>query len=166
MQTYKEFQPTAFDSKSNFVVWDSESIENIQDWLVCPTTRNRDSSCLDESNFDAALELLGGEGDKVQVHRFGHWACGWYELIVVHPDLRTELESIEKRLDGYPVLNEDDFSEREYNEAQELWAGCNLSERLEYLKRYGTVGGEYGDSIFSIRKDYIPSSIEYQSMIN
>ncbi len=113
MQTYKEYQPTLFDSRSNFIVWDREGIDNIQDWLVCPTGRNRDSSIEDESNFNAALELLGGESDKVQVHRFGHWACGWYELIIVHPDLSNELQKIENRLTDYPILNEDDLSNRE-----------------------------------------------------
>lgn len=91
------------------------------DWLVLPTGRNRDSEAIDESNFHAALERLGGESDTVEVHRFGHWACGWYELIFTHPMRLTEVESLVDDLENYPLLDEDDLSERESNERWEAW---------------------------------------------
>lgn len=153
-QTYKEYQPTGWDSPSNFV--SLEDINYLKEWLVCPTGRNRDSSLLDESNFEAALELLGGKSDKVEVHRFGHWACGWYELILVHPDLKDKVEHIEKCLNNYLLLNEDGYSDKSFESACELWANSNLRDRLDLLESYG----DRHSSIFRIRRDSLPDSID------
>jgi len=65
MQTYSQYAPTGFDRSRAF-------LSDRQAWLVVPVSRNRDSNTLAESNFDAALEMLGGESDTVEVHRFGH----------------------------------------------------------------------------------------------
>ena len=49
--------------------------------------------------------------------RFGHWACGWFELILVNPASDKHLKiayQIKQDLDAYPVLDDDDYSEREY----------------------------------------------------
>jgi len=78
MQTYSEYAPTSFDHKGLL-------LPDRQDWLVL-IGRNRDSECLVNSNFDCALAQLGGESDHVEVHNFGHWACGWLEIIIVKPD--------------------------------------------------------------------------------
>ena len=44
--------------------------------------RHRDSPILDNVNFDAALELLGGESKTVLVERSSHWAVGWVEVLI------------------------------------------------------------------------------------
>ncbi|MDO8643923.1 MAG: hypothetical protein Q7S00_03010, partial [bacterium] len=75
--------------------------------------RNRDSELLDESNFESALKELGGESENVQIFRFGHWACGWWEVLGVRDDKIPGAEDIEKRLAQYPVLDEDEYSRRE-----------------------------------------------------
>ena len=69
---------SVYKTEPNFAFhhWAREGLENKWDWLILPTTRNRDSDLLSESNFTVALRELGGEGDKVEVHRMGHWACG------------------------------------------------------------------------------------------
>ena len=115
MQRYADYAPTQFDAKGLL-------LPDKQDWIVL-MGRNRDSSHLDLSNFDQALEALGGEGDDVQVHRFGHWACGWIENIIYRPgsDAALLAEKIRERLAGYPVLNEQDFCEREWNAYTEAW---------------------------------------------
>lgn len=86
-------------------------------WCRGPS-RSRDSEILEESNFEAALERLGGEREGiVEVHRFGHWACGWFESIMVNPKRKTVikiLKEIHDDLESYPVLDESDYSEREY----------------------------------------------------
>jgi hypothetical protein len=109
MQKYKEFSPTAFDSKANYL---GDSLEDQQDWLIV-LGQNRDSDLVSECNFTLALELLGNENENVQVHRFGHWACGWYEVILVRPDTNehTIAENIRKNLDDYPILDDDVYSD-------------------------------------------------------
>jgi len=116
MQRYKEFSPTPFDAKGL-------GLPDQGNWLVVPCSRTRDSVPFEESNFAAALEMLGGESDTVEVHRFGHWGPGWFEIIIVDPDspAATIAGDIETRLGDYPVLDDDDLSEREAEEAGESW---------------------------------------------
>lgn len=108
-------------------------------------SRNRDSDCLTESNFDYALKAIGeitGEEDNgisnVAVVRETHWACGWVEWIAIHKDNSAALEKADEimgRLEDYPVLNEEDFSQRETDEANDIWAKCyNTGERIKYMR--------------------------------
>jgi len=116
LQAYSTYRPTGFDSAGAFLPEQS-------DWLVVPAGQNRDSGELDQSNFAAALALLGGESDTVQVYRFGHWACGWFEIIIVAPNSPAVAiaEDIAARLEDYPVLDESDFSDREWTSYAESW---------------------------------------------
>lgn len=108
MQTYSKFRPTQFDPQGL-------ALPDNQEWLTVPCGRNRDSDALTRSNFRCALEMLGGEGDDVEIHRFGHWANGWFEIILVKPDTSAAKIAfeIEDSLENYPVLDEEDFSEEE-----------------------------------------------------
>ena len=140
MRTYREFQPTGFDSRANFIAYDSEAIDSIQSWLVGPS-RNRDSDCLEESNFAVILKDLGGEGDNVQVHRFGHWACGWYELILIRPETpeAASWAEWEGALANYLVADEADLSEREQAAANETWRDFySDAQRIEYMRRHSS----------------------------
>jgi len=100
-------------------------LDDRQDWLVLPVSQTRDSGELDQSNFAQALELLGGESETVEVHRFGHWGSGWFEIIIVRPYSKAHPLAliIEERLADYPVLNEEDYSQREFDAASEFWQG-------------------------------------------
>lgn len=106
METYSEFRPTQFDRHI--------SIDSKEHWLVLPTGRNRDSNILTESNFELALQMLGGESDTVDVHRFGRWAHGWFEIIIVDPESPQAkiAEDIERSLEDYPVLSDDHYSNK------------------------------------------------------
>jgi hypothetical protein len=104
------------------------------DWVVV-VGQNRDSDMLTQSNFVSALEMLGGEGKNVEIARFGHWGCGWFELILVNPKSMKSLKvayEIKKSLEDYPVLNEGDYSEREHEYRSEYadQAKDSLAEAL------------------------------------
>ena len=116
MQKYSDFAPTGFDPKGL-----NAEEHNIADYLVF-LSRSRDSGILDESNWEVALRELGGESDDVQIHRFGHWACGWFEIILINPnsDKIDEAQELADSLESYPILDESDFSQREYDAAIEL----------------------------------------------
>ena len=111
---YGEFAPTPFDHSGAF-------LPDRQDWLVLPVTRNRDSQSLAESNFTTALEILGSESETVEVHRFGHWGPGWFEIILVHPSRFADAQAIADRLESYPILDEEDVSAREWEDYCESW---------------------------------------------
>lgn len=78
--------------------------------------QNRDSDIATQSNFTSALEMLGGESKHVHVERFGHWGCGWFELLLVNPKHKksiTKAFEIHKGLEEYGLVDEDDYSERQ-----------------------------------------------------
>jgi len=115
-------------------------------------TQNRDSDALTRSNFERGLALIGGESETVQVVRERHWACGWVEWIGIHEDdaeAIAKAEAILEKLDGYPVLDDDHFSELEWNEAHDVWAGLSLRERVDLCR-------EAGLSIFAARYPDMP----------
>jgi len=114
MITYSEFQPTVFDSKGAF-------LPDRQDWIVVLAGRTRDSGALEQSNFATALKRLGGESNSVEVHRFDHWTVGWLEIILVErgSDQVHIADAIEDALADYPVLDDDDYADRQAEELQE-----------------------------------------------
>jgi hypothetical protein len=107
--------------------------------------RSRDSDCLEESNFHSMLAELGGESDTVQVVRESHWAVGWVEWIAIHESDEKSLRSADAmlvRLDDYPVLDEEDWSNREHEECERVWSDVyNASERVKYLRERGCTAG-------------------------
>jgi hypothetical protein len=136
MQEYKEFRPTSFDPKGL-------ALEDQQNWLVLPCSQNRDSDVLAKSNFEVALLELGGEGEHVEVHRFGHWGPGWFEIIIVDPASEKHVkiaEEIENSLADYPVLDESHFSESEWEAKIAWWENMSHSERLYYCRKAGVDG--------------------------
>lgn len=134
MQKYSEFAPTGFDPRGSF-------LPEQGDWLVAPCKRNRDSKSLDLSNWDKQIERLGGEhSQRVQIHRFGHWACGWFEIVLINPRSKKAKigAEIEKQLENYPVLDEDDFSAREWNNYQsnfkDDYLGCFVNSIESFIE--------------------------------
>lgn len=148
MERYRDFQPTGFDPKGLCA-----DRYGIGEFVVLPCTQNRDSECLDRSNFEVALRMLGGESEDVQVHRFGHWGNGWFELILVNPANAEKLaiaEDIDNCLSEYVALDDEHLSELEFNTAYEYWERMSVSQRVEYLQRVG-------QCIFAARRDELPA---------
>ena len=141
MQTYSKFAPTPFDNAGAY-------LPNRQDWLMAPVSITRDSDELSESNFYSALEALGGESNTVEVHRFGHWGPGWFEIIIIAPNSPAASigQELENSLADYPILNEEDFSQREYDSINKAWDNLAMSERIDTLQ-------DAGASIFAARRN-------------
>jgi len=80
--------------------------------------------------------MLGGESDNVRIDRFGHWACGWWESLSVKDGSSSHSigQDITEQIDSYPILDEDDFSEIEQEQANEVWESFNDKERVEYIR--------------------------------
>lgn len=136
MQKYATFRPTPFDCAGLGAM-------DRQEWLVAPVVRNRDSGPLEESNFESALQALGGESRDVEIHRFGHWGPGWFEIILVKPGSEAERVALEleNSLADYPVLDEQDLSAREWADYLETWNNCGMTrEFARELQRYHDLG--------------------------
>jgi len=121
MKTYKEWSPTGNDRKGL-------NLPDRQDWFVCPVILTRDSDCLEASNFDSCLNRLKGESETLERHEFNHWACGWFAILLLHPSREAEGNAIEERLEDYPVLDEADFSNREWEAYQGNWQNHGARE--------------------------------------
>jgi len=142
MPRYKDHSPTGFDRHI--------CVDEIEDWVVS-LNRNRDSDLCDESNWSVAtkeFEKIDPNGNDHQIHNFGHWACGWYELILVRPDspchkLATEFMC---SLADSCLLDEDDHSEREHDAVCQYWEQMSIKERIEECN-------QSNQSIFSARRD-------------
>lgn len=148
IQRYGKWAPTCFDHRGAF-------LGERHEWLV-GLMRTRDSGPLEESNFNAALEMLGGESETVEVHRFGHWGPGWLEIILVAPDTPQAemLEYIFAQMSDYPVLDEEDLSAREFEDACEAWESLSISERMGVCARHGV-------SVFAARRNSIPEGLHH-----
>ena len=110
LQTFGEFQPTQFDRKGK-----GADFEN-RDWLVSSIQLNRDSGLIEKSNWLTLIDDLGAlepeGGHHWEIHRFGHWACGWFEIVVLNPNSRDsrvldQALKLESALQDYPILSED-----------------------------------------------------------
>ena len=96
--------------------------ESYNDYYVL-LSHHRDSGLVEKSNFNSALKMLNGESDTIKVVRFSHWLCGWIEMILIHESDIVSVDKgneIEKALESYPILNEDDFYERK-SEKRDEW---------------------------------------------
>ena len=104
-------------------------------WYVV-MTRSRDSDILTESNWSQVENVLP-EGENVEIFRFGHWACGWWEAYCVAENTPEydKGEELYDSMQDYPVLNEDDFFKRESEASNEVWRDCySVEERIEYIR--------------------------------
>lgn len=153
LKRYSEWSPTAFDPKGL-------ALENRQAWLVCPVsiTRDTDEGSLAYSNFVSvgkALDEIDPSGRDHEAHRFGHWGPGWFEIWIVRPNTECakEAEELADALENYPVLDEEDFSRREFEAMSEAWAGMSVRERVALLQEQGKMGRI---SIFAARRDELP----------
>jgi len=98
MQTYREFRPTGFDVAGL-------GCDDRQDWLVGPCSITRDSGILDLSNWHSMIadfERIDPDGEDHEIHSFGHWACGWFEIMLIRPNsaVAQSAEEIEGALEN------------------------------------------------------------------
>lgn len=150
-QRYSDFRPTGFDRAGA-----GADRNGIADFLVMPVSQTRDSGAQDRSNFRSFLRELGGESETVQVHSFSHWGPGWFELILIDPSdekaFNTAYE-LAGALEDYPVVDESDWSDLEYEEISTQWCDGSLSDRVDYCSSAGV-------SVFAARRDdHIPDRV-------
>jgi hypothetical protein len=122
----EEFTEPKDDFKPNCLEpWerpDNYGGETYEDYYVV-YSKSRDSDLLTQSNFDAILKEHGDK-EGVEVNRASHWGVGWVEFIMVRKDApRGVIEALDNDIcylaEDYPVLDEDDFSSREFEETIE-----------------------------------------------
>ena len=103
-------------------------------------SKHRDSTIIDESNWDAIRELLIEKfPDDTEIVHSSHWAVGWIDQPAVRmlddagriTPAGAEAIRILEQMKDYPLLDEDDYSQREFDKSIEniKWAhGLNAPE--------------------------------------
>jgi hypothetical protein len=97
-------------------------------WALGPIIRTRDSDLLEESNANALIRHLEGDPTLVEdweVTGANHWAVGWVDHLsfraIDENGAATRIFRVLKdwfrRLDEYPIADDDDFALREYEAA-------------------------------------------------
>jgi hypothetical protein len=103
------------------------------DYYSAGVGQSRDSDALERSNFECMLKALGGETETVIVVEESHWAVGWVQWIAIHESDGKALaiaDDIRSNLDDYPIVNEDHFSELEWNEAADYWDSLSAQQKV------------------------------------
>lgn len=130
------------------------SIDHDRDeWIIAPCQQNRDSDTLTRSNFSvmvAELERIEQDAqpaedgaeyfDVFELHRFGHWAYGWLEIVLVRPGSAAAeyVADLAEALADYPVADEEHFSQLESDEAAESWESWGARDfKRALLKEFG-----------------------------
>ncbi len=132
----------------------ANDLDDSHNWVIVYTS-NRDSGLLAQSNERAIQEIMEPftEGDDPDCvgESHNHWACGYvdgYSIRVydasgkITPAFEAWFGIVES-LENYPVLNDEDYSSREYEAtlenvkqagesfAQSTWDGLELPDRWE-----------------------------------
>jgi hypothetical protein len=97
-----------------------------EQWLMIEIARTRDSDILDVSNFRSIYNDLKKIADSnniecgVEILRFGHWACGWVEYLVISKDdiMIKEAEKAVQYLRENGLYDEDDYYKELYKQEQ------------------------------------------------
>jgi len=145
LKLYKDHTPTVFDR---------HICGELDSFYIAPCSQSRDSSILEKVNFETmgGRVLAASQHDETEIHRFGHWACGWYEMLLIHPDDIPALivaAELSAALADYPSLNDEAYSMAEIEAAAEYWSRCRVSDRVEICQRCGI-------SVFAARRDEMP----------
>ena len=94
----------------------------LDDYFVL-ITRNRDSGVLEESNWRSIIKHLKKVKAHYKIVSFNHWAVGWIEEILIKDSWKKSIligNEIQEKLENYPVFNDEDFSDLEWDKAGDM----------------------------------------------
>jgi len=107
---------------------------------------NRDSGLLSEVNYkELEREFMAmskpyredhAQDDLVYTFRASHWACGWVDYLMISKKAPENIinqanESLNALAD-YPVVDDEAFSEAEYDAILKYWDDLTDDEKKEY----------------------------------
>ncbi len=138
-------------------------LNDAENWAII-YTHHRDSGLIDLSNERAiagALEPFIEKGDVVAEHH-NHWAVGWVDGYSIRVYRRGHItrafrkyHELAQRLVNYPILDEEDYSNREYEATIE-----NLADAAWKLKNDFELPEGWEQSVYDWFSEYDCSAIE------
>jgi hypothetical protein len=117
---------------------DNYAGEDMRNYYVFPLSRTRDSGLLTNHNFNYCWDKISHKARAgTGVYLFNHWACGWYEIILINKNNSMAIllaEDLISEYENYPIFNEDEYNDKEYQYVIDQWENATLSNRLDMLK--------------------------------
>lgn len=150
---------------SCFVWWREREMEDSDQWMI-HYTHHRDSGLLDQSNGSVIRKALaqfteGNDPDVVE-ESHSHWAVGHIDGFSLRVYRRGKItkafrtfHGLMESLAAYPILDESDYSEREYEATYE-----NIDHAAWSLKREYNVPDDWQSQVFDWINDNRPNSLE------
>lgn len=150
-----------------FVWYRRTELGDAENWTIV-YTHHRDSGLLDQSNAAAigsALESLIESGDVIPEDH-NHWAVGWvagFAIRVFRGSPRAgaitaafrAYHDLMERMEDYPLLDEEDYSRREYDATLE-----NIADAAWRIKRNYKLADGWESDVYSWLSDHRPDEIE------
>lgn len=146
--------------------WDrTRELSRPEHWAIV-YTNHRDSGLLDQSNAAAikkALEpFMQGDDPDVLAEHHRHWAVGWIDGVSIRVFRRGRItkafktyHELVERLTDYPVLNDEDYSRREYEATLE-----NITDSAWRLKGEFALPEDWEAEVYSWFSDHDYAAIE------
>ena len=152
----------AFDS---FVWFRASDLDDAENWAVI-YTHHRDSGLLDQSNADAIEKELNpfteGDAPDVVFESHNHWAVGHVDGFSVRVYRGGEItdgfrryHELAERMANYPVLDEEDYSRREYEATVE-----NIADAAWRLKGEYELPDDWQSEVYGWLSENEPNEIE------
>jgi hypothetical protein len=99
---------------------------------------HRDSDILGVSNYETiSADLLERFPESFVIERSNHWAVGWCEQLRINTEDLDAVDAVlewKKAMDDYPVADEADYSQREWEAALEAWDDYLAPDLLTELR--------------------------------
>lgn len=138
-------------------------------------TRYRDSRLLERHNWAVITEDILEDyidGETLHIIRHRCWASGWIEWVLVDTQKASEklmaaITELWRDLDAYPLLNEDQYCEKEWDFASNWWNEFyDNEERIELLRKNPDHDAtSFYDLLLMAKGVMMPSGSIYQELI-
>jgi len=150
----------------NCFIWHRDrELETPDDWAII-YTHNRDSGLLDQSNAavisKTMLPFTEGDDPDVIFESHSHWAVGFVAGFSVRvfndwqiTDAFRAYHALAQRMADYPILDEADYSEREFDATYE-----NIGDAAWRWKHEFDLPDEWQSDVFSWLSDNRCNSLE------
>ena len=148
-----------------FVWYRDRELKRPQDWAVI-YTHNRDSGLLDQSNAavirKAMMSFTEGDDPNVVFESHTHWAVGHVDGFSIRVFRRGRItkafrtyHELAERMADYPILDENDYSERELNATFE-----NVDLAAWKLKQEFSLPEDWQSDVYSWLSDHRDHALE------
>lgn len=151
-----------FDS---FAWFRAKDLADADNWAIF-YTHHRDSTLSDQSNAAVIAKALNGFQERddpdVLAESHGHWAVGWidgFAIRIFHDGKITDAfrayHRITQRLEDYPLLDEQDYSRREFEATL-----ANLPNAAWRLRHDFELPDDWQTEVYDWFSDHEPAAIE------